>query len=63
LGLGSATIFAAGDGGNDLPLLRLAERTFTPSRASLDFQGWVDYVINWEERGLLEPMIALAGMA
>ena len=63
LGLGSATIFAAGDGGNDLPLLRLADRTFTPSRASLDFQGWVDHVVNWEERGLLEPMIALAGMA
>jgi len=41
----------------------LADRTFTPSRASLDFQGWVDHVVNWEERGLLEPMIALAGMA
>jgi HAD superfamily hydrolase (TIGR01484 family) len=63
LGLGGAPIFAAGDGGNDLPLLRLAERTFTPSRASLDFQGWVDHVVNWEERGLLEPMIALAEIA
>ena len=62
LGLGEATIFAAGDGGNDLPLLRLADRTFTPSRASLDFQGWVDHVIDWEERGLLEPMIEIAGL-
>lgn len=62
LGLGGAPIFAAGDGGNDLPLLRIAERSFTPSRASLDFQGWVDHVIGWEERGLLEPMIEVAGL-
>jgi HAD superfamily hydrolase (TIGR01484 family) len=63
LGLEGANIFAAGDGGNDLPLLKLADRTFTPSRASLDFQGWVDHVVNWEERGLLEPMIEKAGLS
>ena len=63
MGLEGVEIFAAGDGGNDLPLLALADRTFTPSRASLDFQGWVDYVIDWQAQGLLEPMIALAGLA
>lgn len=62
LGLSDAPIFAAGDGGNDLPLLSLAERSFTPSHASLDFQGWVDIVIDWQERGLLEPMIESAGL-
>jgi HAD superfamily hydrolase (TIGR01484 family) len=62
MGMEEAEIFAAGDGGNDLPLLSLAERTFTPSWASLDFQGWVDHVIDWRERGMLEPMIELAGL-
>jgi HAD superfamily hydrolase (TIGR01484 family) len=62
MGVEEAVIFAAGDGGNDLPLLSLAERTFTPSWATLDFQGWVDHVINWQDRGLLEPMIEKAGL-
>jgi HAD superfamily hydrolase (TIGR01484 family) len=62
LNLDGTPVFAAGDGGNDLPLLRLADRTFTPSWASLDFQGWVDHVVDWEERGLLQPMIDLAGL-
>jgi HAD superfamily hydrolase (TIGR01484 family) len=63
MGLVGGAVYAAGDGGNDLPLFALADRTFTPSRASLDFQGWVDHVIDWQERGLLEPMIALAGLS
>jgi len=58
LGMPDAPVYAAGDGGNDLPLFEIASRSFTPSTSPADLRSRVDQVIDWNESGLLAPMLA-----
>lgn len=57
MGMPDAAIFAAGDGGNDLPLFGIATRSFTPSTSKPELKSQVDQAIDWQESGLLEPML------
>lgn len=57
-----ASIFAAGDDENDLPLLSLAERSFCPLEANPRIRQMVDQVIDKTEQGLLAPMLEQAGI-
>jgi hydroxymethylpyrimidine pyrophosphatase-like HAD family hydrolase len=56
-------IFAAGDDENDLPLLRLAERSFCPDSANPRLLESVDQVIDKTRQGLLTPILERAGVA
>lgn len=53
-------IFAAGDDENDLPLLKLAEKSFCPQSANPLLLEAVDQVINKAGRGLLAPILERA---
>lgn len=57
LGMQDSPVYAAGDGGNDVPLFQIATRSFAPSSAPLELQKQADQVIDWHESGLLAPML------
>jgi HAD superfamily hydrolase (TIGR01484 family) len=54
-------IFVAGDDENDLPLIKLADRSFCPLVANPDILAVVDQVIDKSQRGLLTPILEHAG--
>lgn len=60
LGMQDSPVYAAGDGGNDVPLFEIATRSFAPSSAPLELQKQADQVIDWHESGLLAPMLEWA---
>lgn len=55
-------LFIAGDGGNDLEMLRMADESFTPQTSPLEIRQMVDHVIDTSQDGLLKPMLAAAGI-
>ncbi|MCC6147751.1 MAG: HAD family phosphatase [Anaerolineaceae bacterium] len=61
LGLGSLPLLAAGDGGNDLELLRVADISFAPANSPVEIQMQTDRVIDTRPGGLLGVMIAALG--
>lgn len=57
LGLQEARIAAAGDGENDLPLFKAAQRTFCPSSSPEVIRAQTGAVIDVAQTGLLGPMM------
>jgi Cof subfamily protein (haloacid dehalogenase superfamily) len=53
-----ATILAAGDGGNDLPMFEIADYSFAPASAPAAIKEQADSIVNIEQTGLLTPMLA-----
>jgi Cof subfamily protein (haloacid dehalogenase superfamily) len=53
----TGTIYAAGDGENDLPMFQLARRSFAPDQASETVKRIASQVINVRLNGLLEPIL------
>ena len=53
----TVTIYAAGDGENDLPMFQLAKRSFAPDQASETVKRVASQVINVRLNGLLEPIL------
>ncbi len=49
--------FAAGDGGNDIPLLRLAARSFAPTSAPEEVKLVTDDTVDVKENGLIAIML------
>jgi len=60
LGLNFSPIYVAGDGENDLPLLSLADYSFTPDTAPEDIKEKVSEILEVRENGLLKPMLQRA---
>ena len=60
LGRWGYPLLAAGDGGNDISMFDLADRTFAPQTAPASMQALAGKVIDVNETGLLEPMLAEA---
>lgn len=60
--LSGVPIFAAGDGGNDLPLLQAADRSFSPSNAPAAIQATSDIVVDRRSEGMLTPILRNAGL-
>lgn len=60
LGLNGRTIVAAGDGENDLPLLRRAAVACAPTTAPEAIRRRARHVIDVSREGLLAPMLAFA---
>lgn len=59
LSLVGQPIYAAGDGQNDLPLFEIADLSFAPSTANQSILERVDYIIQREEKGLMNPIIEI----
>ncbi len=57
LGLSGQPIHAAGDWGNDLPLFRIAEASFTPTTAPAHIKAAASQVIDVKQEGLLGPIL------
>jgi HAD superfamily hydrolase (TIGR01484 family) len=55
-------VYAAGDGGNDLALLEMAQRTFAPLTSPIEVRQRVDRVVDTRQEGILAPMLAEAGL-
>jgi 5-amino-6-(5-phospho-D-ribitylamino)uracil phosphatase len=55
-----AYICAAGDGGNDVEIFELSQRSFAPNTSPEEIQKQADQVIEVEKTGLLGPMIEWA---
>ncbi|NPV86194.1 MAG: HAD family phosphatase [Anaerolineae bacterium] len=62
LGCEGLPLFIAGDGGNDLEMLQMAEVSFSPQTSPLEIRQMVDRVIDTSQCGLLKPMLAAAGI-
>lgn len=62
LGQGEAQVFAAGDGENDLPLLKQAVLSFAPDTSPPAVCEQVDQVVNVSEGGLLTPILRAIGL-
>lgn len=56
-------VFAAGDGGNDLALLRMARRTFAPLTSPIEVRQQVDRVVDTRREGILASMVSEAGLS
>jgi HAD superfamily hydrolase (TIGR01484 family) len=56
-------IYTAGDDENDLPLFKLADRSFCPTTANPLLLPSVDQVVDKAEKGLLLPILEHAGVA
>lgn len=54
---GKSEIYAAGDSGNDLPLLKCVSKAFVPSTAEPEIQKHAQVIIDPTPRGLLEPLL------
>jgi hydroxymethylpyrimidine pyrophosphatase-like HAD family hydrolase len=52
----------AGDGGNDLPIFKLASRTYAPNSGSENVKAQADVIINRDTCGVLTPMLIDAGL-
>ncbi|MCB2202906.1 Cof-type HAD-IIB family hydrolase [bacterium] len=57
LGMASLPVFAAGDGKNDLSLMRLTTRFFAPSTANETVRSRADEIINRQDNGILTPVL------
>ncbi|HZW02938.1 MAG TPA: HAD family hydrolase [Anaerolineaceae bacterium] len=62
LGLPNSPVYAAGDGGNDLDLLRAAARSFTPATSPAEVQAAASEVVDAAREGILTPMLRAAGV-
>ncbi len=60
LGEEGAPVYAAGDGENDLPFLRLASRSFAPQTAPDNVRAQVEQIIDVAAQGVLSPMLRAA---
>lgn len=58
--LEDAPVFAAGDGGNDLDMLKLAKVFFTPATSADFVKGQADQVVDTSTQGLLCAMLKTA---
>ena len=63
LGLENSPVYAAGDGGNDLPLFKVANRTFAPLDCPLSLREAATQLIDVGAEGLLAPMLQAAGIS
>lgn len=52
-------ICAAGDGGNDLEIFDLSQRSFAPLTSPPEIQERADQVVDVEKNGLLQPMLEM----
>ena len=59
LGFAGRPVFAAGDGENDLPLFRMAARSFAPSTAPEGIRAAASELIDVSREGLLTPILAI----
>jgi Cof subfamily protein (haloacid dehalogenase superfamily) len=57
LGMEDAPLFTAGDGGNDVPMLKEARVSFAPATASQAARDAANVIIDTEKDGLLTPML------
>jgi hypothetical protein len=62
LGLGSAPLAVAGDGGNDLPLFELAELSFAPHDSPEEVRSKASRLLHVEETGVLMPILQELGI-
>ena len=53
-------LFTAGDGGNDVPMLKEAKVSFAPASASQAAKAAADVIIDTDKDGLLGPMLERA---
>jgi Cof subfamily protein (haloacid dehalogenase superfamily) len=60
LGMEDAQLFTAGDGGNDVPMLKEAKVSFAPASASQAAKAAADVIIDTDKDGLLGPMLERA---
>lgn len=60
LGMEDALLFTAGDGGNDVPMLKEANVSFAPATASQAAKDAADEIIDVDKTGLLAPMLEKA---
>jgi Cof subfamily protein (haloacid dehalogenase superfamily) len=60
LGLEHAPVFVAGDGENDLPLMRFARKSFAPTHALEVVKQSASVILEISKDGLLEPMLRQA---
>lgn len=56
-------IFTAGDGGNDLPLFDLTYFSFAPDTAPPEIIKRVNFIINWDQSGIIAPMFVKSNFA
>lgn len=61
-GLAGSPVYAAGDGGNDIPLLRAATRSFAPATSPAAVQAVASEVVDVFREGILLPMLRAAGV-
>ncbi len=59
LNYGDRDLYTAGDGGNDLPMLKMANKSFTAMTSPEYIKDQVDHVIDTEKNGLLTPMLEI----
>jgi len=60
LGMEDSPLFTAGDGGNDVPMLKEARVSFAPVSASQEAKAAADVIIDTDKDGLLGPMLGRA---
>jgi Cof subfamily protein (haloacid dehalogenase superfamily) len=60
LGMEDSPLFTAGDGGNDVPMLKEAKVSFAPASASQAAKAAADVIIDTDKDGLLGPMLERA---
>jgi Cof subfamily protein (haloacid dehalogenase superfamily) len=57
MGLEGVPVFAAGNGCNDLPMLKMADFSFTPNTSPEEIKSQVDFVIDTRIEGMLTPIL------
>ena len=57
LGISRPLVFAAGDTAYDLPMFRVADRSYAPRTASPEVRDAASRVIDVEKNGLLQPVL------
>ena len=62
LDLQDSPVFAAGNGGNDVEMLEMADVAFAPHNSSADVLALADEVLDVSQEGLLIPMFRRAGL-